>query len=297
MIRTRGLRVVYPGGQVALDGVDLEIGTGVFGLLGPNGAGKTTLQRVTATLLLPSAGEVEVAGLALPARAAQARFHLGYLPQEFGLFPKLSCRECLDYIALLKGLDDRAARRAEVESALVAVHLEQLANRRVGALSGGMRRRLGIAQALLGSPEVLILDEPTAGLDPEERTRLWNLLGGIAARRTVLLSTHHVADVEALCANLAVLDRGRVRFSGSPDELAAQAQGRVWEVRLDRQAYDQRPGDWQVAATRAERDGMVLRVLAEAAPTPDARAVDPSLEDGYLQLMGARAQEPEASRA
>lgn len=191
-----------------------------------------------------------------------------------------------------KGLDERASRRAEVDAALAAVHLDHLAGRSVGALSGGMRRRLGIAQALLGSPEVLILDEPTAGLDPEERTRLWNLLGGLAARRTVLLSTHQVADVAALCGHLTVLDGGRVRFTGSPDELAALARGRVWEVRLGREDYERRPASWHVAATRAERDGVVLRVLADGAPDPAARPVQPSLEDGYLELMGWRAGAP-----
>jgi len=293
VIRTRGLRVVYPGGHVALDGVDLHIGAGVFGLLGPNGAGKTTLQRVLATLLLPSAGAVEVAGLPLPAQAAEARFHLGYLPQEFGLFPKLRCRECLDYLALLKGLDDRGARRAQVDAALSAVHLEEYATRSVGALSGGMRRRLGIAQALLGAPEVLILDEPTAGLDPEERARLWNLLGGLAARRAVLLSTHQVGDVAALCARLAVLDGGRLRFTGGPDELAALAAGHVWEVRLGAEDYERRPPEWRVAGTRAEGGAVLLRLLAEGPPAAGARPVEPTLEDGYLHLMGARVGAPE----
>ena len=272
MIRTRGLRVVYPGGHVALDGVDLDIGPGVFGLLGPNGAGKSTLQRVLATLLLPSAGEVLVAGMPLPADADAVRFRIGYLPQEFNLFPKLTCAECLDYLALLKGLDHRAARRAEVEAALAAVHLEAVATRRVGAISGGMRQRLGIAQTLLGAPDVLILDEPTASLDPEERSRLWNLLGGLAASRTVLLSTHQVADVAALCARLAVLATGRVRFVGTPAALMALAHGRVWELAFD--SGQSAPADWHVVATRAEGARLILRVLAEAAPDPAAVPTD-----------------------
>ena len=289
VIATRGLRVVYAGGHVALDGVDLDIGAGVFGLLGPNGAGKTTLLRVLATLLVPTDGQVEVAGLLLPARAQEARFRLGYVPQEFGLFPKLRCRECLDYLGLLKGLAPSTVRLAEVDRVIEAVHLQEVAGRAVGALSGGMRRRLGIAAALLGSPEVLILDEPTASLDPEERTRLWNLLGGIAAQRTVLLSTHHVADVAALCPRLAVLDRGRVRFSGSPATLARLAEGRVWEIRVSRAEYEERRADWTIAATRAQEDSVVLRVHSDIAPHDTARSVEPTLEDGYLHLMGSHA--------
>jgi ABC-type multidrug transport system ATPase subunit len=250
-----------------------------------------------ATLLLPAGGSVEVAGCALPERAAQARFHIGYLPQEFGLFPRLSCGECLDYLALLKGIDERGKRRAEVEAALAAVHLSEMRNRRVAALSGGMRRRLGIAQTLLAAPEVLILDEPTAGLDPEERTRLWNVLGDIAAARTVLLSTHNVADVAALCPQVAVLDGGRVRFSGSPAELATRAAGHVFELRLSREEYERRPAAWTIAGTRAERDGMVIRVLADARPESwAANPVEATTEDGYLSLM-AQAVPPEAADA
>ncbi len=285
-IHVRGLRVVYPGGTVALDGVDLEVGSGIFGLLGPNGAGKTTLLKVLATLLLPTGGEVSVAGMPLPAQEAGVRTRIGYLPQDFALFPKLSVAECLDYLALLKGLEEPGQRKARVEACLDAVHLSDMARRRVSALSGGMRRRLGIGQALLGGPEVLILDEPTSGLDPEEQRRLWNVLAGLAARATILLSTHNVADVSALCPRLAVLDRGRILFVGSPKELAASASGRIWEVRMPMETYEQRAADVRVAGAQADGGEMVVRILSEGPPDELAQPVDPTVEDGYLQLMG-----------
>lgn len=274
----------YPRGVRALDGVDLDIKEGMFGLLGPNGAGKTTLITILATLAKPTSGVARVDGwdVSDPRQRWLVKSILGYLPQELGLYPELTSEEFLSYMATLKGFGERRQRRTEVERLLTAVGLEDAARRKTKALSGGMKRRLGIAQALIGDPRLLIVDEPTAGLDPAERVRFRTLLAGLAAGKVVILSTHIVEDVAATCNDVAVLVNGKVRFRGSPSQLADQARGGVWEVKLPPGAS---PGPgWHVVASVSGPEGTRLRVLG---PKPDERAVEvtPVLEDGYLRLL------------
>jgi ABC-2 type transport system ATP-binding protein len=233
--RPLGRRAKSYGGVAALVDLDLDLGPGITGLLGPNGAGKTTLIRILATLLAPTAGEVRVNGW----RAAGAqdrveiRRRLGYLPQDLGLYPRFSVFEFVDYLAILKELDDPADRHRRVRAALEAVELEDLAGRKVRTLSGGMRRRVGIAQAIVADPELLLLDEPTTGLDPEQRMRFRQLIASLGTHRTVVLSTHLVEDVAAVCTQVVVLWQGRVRFRGTPSELRRLADGQVWSSAED----------------------------------------------------------------
>jgi ABC-2 type transport system ATP-binding protein len=289
MIDIQNLDKTYKGNVQALRDVNLNIGTNMFGLLGANGAGKTTLMRIVAGLLRPTRGSVQVFGHDLgTTRGKQAaKAFLGYLPQELGLYPALTAWEFLDYIAILKGITDRDMRRHQIEIALEKVRLSDVADRRVRTYSGGMKRRVGIAQALLGDPKLLIVDEPTAGLDPEERVRLRNLLSDMAQTRTVILSTHIVEDISQSCNDLAVLDQGRVLFRGSPRDLIAQARGQAWLITV---ANGERPDNGLlIVSTLQLQDGMQYRVLGQ----PDGRynpvPTEPSLEDGYLWLMhGAR---------
>ncbi len=285
LVEIKGLSKTYPNGTKALVDVDLEIGSGMFGLLGPNGAGKTTLMRILATLLPPSAGEVTVAGKSLRADPQFVRENLGYLPQEFGLYGRFNAWEFLDYVGLLKGISDNRARRRAVEEVLHRVNLWEHRRRRLGGYSGGMKRRMGIAQALLGNPRLLIVDEPTAGLDPEERIRFRNLLAELSGDRVVLLSTHIVADVESSCYRLAVVDRGKVCFAGSPAELISRAQGKVWRARANDAEARRLRQEGRVVSSKRTQEGFELKVIACEPPTENARNMEPTLEDGYMAIM------------
>jgi ABC-2 type transport system ATP-binding protein len=273
------------GGVAALAELDLELGPGITGLLGPNGAGKTTLIRILATLLSPSAGQVGVNGWWTSdlRDRVEIRRRLGYLPQDLGLYPRFTVFEFVDYLALLKELDDPAERHRRVRAALAAVELEDLARRKIRTLSGGMRRRVGIAQAIVADPLLLLLDEPTTGLDPEQRMRFRQLIAGIGEQRTVVLSTHLVEDVAAVCTQVVVLWQGRVRFHGTPSQLRQLADGQVWS------SLEATAG--AVASWRTESGA--YRVLGER-PSPAAEAVAPTVEDGYL-LVCARAREEAAA--
>jgi ABC-2 type transport system ATP-binding protein len=280
-----GLTKRYKG-VPALDGLDLEVPTGMFGLLGPNGAGKTTLMRILAGLLRPTAGRVRIGEhdvTTRPGRLAVQRA-LGYLPQDLGLYPDLSAREFLDYIALLKGINDRSARRRRVGELLDVVALTADADRRLRGYSGGMRRRVGIAQALLADPRLLIVDEPTAGLDPEERIRFRTLLSQLSGQRTVLLSTHIVDDVAQTCRELAVLAGGRLVFRGTVEDLTRHADHRVWTLVTPGPA----PAEGTIVSALPHEGGMRYRVVSAAPPAPDAQPADPNLEDGYLALAQAQ---------
>jgi len=274
------------GAVQALSEVDLEIGPGMFGLLGPNGAGKTTLMRILAGLVNPTAGSVRVGGhdLASESGKVAVKSILGYLPQELGLYPDLTARQFLDYMGILKGLADGGARRARVGQVLEVVGLDDVAERKLKGFSGGMKRRVGIAQALLNDPQLLIVDEPTAGLDPEERIRFRNLLVDLASERVVILSTHIVEDISQTCRDMAILDRGRLRFRGAPAELIARAQGVVWQIAT---ADGQKPDSGLiVVSTLHLADGVHYRVVgADASRYPGAQPAQPSLEDGYVWLM------------
>jgi ABC-2 type transport system ATP-binding protein len=283
-VRLDGVRKSY-GRVTALAGLDLELEPGITGLLGPNGAGKTTLIRILATLLAPSAGEVRVNGwrTADAHDRVEVRRRLGYLPQDLGLYPRFTVFEFVDYLAILKELDDVADRHRRVRAALAAVELEDLAGRKIRTLSGGMRRRVGIAQAIVADPQLLLLDEPTTGLDPEQRMRFRQLIAGIGEHRTVVLSTHLVEDVAAVCTRVMVLWQGRARFFGTPSELRQLAYGQVWSS----------PEDGQGAFASWRTETGAYRVLGER-PSPAAEAVAPTVEDGYL-LVCARSREEAAA--
>ncbi|HEX4868540.1 MAG TPA: ATP-binding cassette domain-containing protein [Acidimicrobiales bacterium] len=267
------------GPKVALAGVDLHLASGITGLLGPNGAGKTTLLRILATVLAPDRGDLEVLGhdpSTADGRLAVRR-RLGYLPQEPGFHRSFSAFEFVDYVAILKEWSDRRSRHDEVRRVLSLVGLEPVMGTAIRKLSGGMRRRVAIAQSLLGDPDLLVLDEPTAGLDPEQRLRFRELLSAVAARSTVLLSTHQTDDVAALCNRVIVLLAGEVRFAGTPQELAALAEGRVWIDSV-------RDAAAQLAWITGE--GMVRHI---GPPPAGAHLVPPTVEDGYLTLSEATA--------
>jgi len=287
MIAVTRLTKTYAGNVQALRGIDLEIGPGMFGLVGPNGAGKTTLMRILAGLLRPTQGSALVLGHDVTtAQGKQAvKSALGYLPQELGLYPDLTAREFLDYIAILKGIADARTRRAQIDELLDLVGLAREADRRLKTYSGGMKRRVGVAQSLLGDPQLLIVDEPTAGLDPEERVRLRNLLADTAARCAVILSTHIVEDISQSCNDLAVIREGRVVFRGSPRHLISQARGNVWNIVT---AGERPDSELIVISTLQLEDGVQFRVLGDASAHRAAVPIEPSLEDGYIWLMQQR---------
>jgi ABC-2 type transport system ATP-binding protein len=276
-IRLHGVERRF-GGTTALTGVDLELTPGVVGLLGPNGAGKTTLLRILATALAPSSGELRVLDWdpSIPAQQTNIRRHLGYLPQELGFPRGFTAFAFVDYVAVLKEWTQHDTRHAEVRRVLDAVNLSGASTKRIRALSGGQRRRLALAQALLGPPAILILDEPTTGLDPEQRASLRGVLAELARTSIVLVSTHQTEDVAALCERVIVLDDGRVRYDGAVRDLVARANGRVW---LTDDAPPDAPVSWRTGTGR-------YRSLAPQAP-PGGEAVEPSLEDAYLLLRGA----------
>ncbi|WP_047864011.1 ABC transporter ATP-binding protein [Rubrobacter aplysinae] len=279
-----GVSKGYGRGARALSSVDLTIGGGMYGLLGPNGAGKTTLMKILAGIIKPTSGSVRIGGHDCNTEAGRraVKRGLGYLPQELGLYPDLSAGEFLDYVGILKGLENKAQRHDRVEHLLATVGLEEVRNRKLKGFSGGMKRRVGIAQALLNDPGLLIVDEPTAGLDPEERIRFRNLLSELAAERTVLLSTHIVEDVAQTGRQLCVLVGGEILFQGTTPELIEAAQGKVWTIDTD----GPRPGgDLTVVSTLHLGESVRYRVVGEPGSVPEASAADPSLEDGYVWLM------------
>jgi ABC-2 type transport system ATP-binding protein len=283
MIVITDLKKVYKGGVEALRGITLDIHPGMFGLLGPNGAGKTSLMRIIAGLLRPTEGTLEIFGHdATSAAGRQAtKTLLGYLPQEMGLYPNLSAREFLDYVAILKGISDKHARAQQVGELLELVRLTDASTRPLKTFSGGMKRRVGIAQAMLGSPKLMIVDEPTVGLDPEERVRIRNMLSDMALRCTVILSTHVIEDIGHSCNDLAIIDKGRVRFRGTPAQLIEAARGKVWSLRTNGEP----PDSMAVVSTLQLQDGIQYRVLGTPPPQANATPLEPGLEDGYMLLM------------
>ena len=268
----------------ALDSISLHIPGGMFGLLGPNGAGKTTLLRILTTLLTPTRGQVRIGEFDVVLKPGAVRQRLGYLPQDFGFYRSLTAFEMLDYIGAMKNVPAQQ-RKEQIQRALAEVHLLEESRQKVGTFSGGMRQRLGIAQALLGDPKLIVVDEPTAGLDPEERIRFRNLLARLAQDRTVLLSTHIVADIEASCTSLAVLNRGGLIFSGTPEILINKARGVVWQVDVSPQEWIKVEARYPVLATRTQNGRLQARLLASASPFSEAQPVEPDLEDGYMAVM------------
>jgi ABC-type multidrug transport system ATPase subunit len=289
-ITIEGVRHVYKGGTVALDGVDLQIGHGLFGLLGPNGAGKSTLMRIICTLLRPTSGRVRVCGHDVAGDRRAVRRVIGYLPQEFGAWRLQRVEEVLDTLGSLSGLVNGSDRAGRIQAVLEQVGLDDVADRKVKALSGGMVRRLGVAQALLHEPPVLVVDEPTVGLDPEERLRFRRLMAELGRERAIVLSTHIVADLGSGCTDLALIDRGVVRFRGSPATLVERARGRVATFTASATTEVPRlPPGAEVVSRTVDGGNAVFRVvLAEPnLPTGASPASDVTLEEAYLAFMAA----------
>lgn len=287
----RDVSCTYPSGVRALDGVSLDVPPGMFGLLGPNGAGKSTLMRIIVTLQRPGTGTVVVDGIDALANPAAVRASLGYLPQDFGFHPNVPVQETLDHFAALKGVAGRRERHEVVEALLHRVNLWDARARAAGTLSGGMRQRLGVAIALCGAPRLLVLDEPTAGLDPAERHRLYDILAECGDRAIVLLSTHLVEDVHALCPAMAIIDQGRVVARGSPGDLVAGLRGRLWQRTVAAGEERTLRGAHQVIALRRQGARQVAHILAEHRPDADSVPAEPTLEDAYFARVGPRAAE------
>jgi ABC-type multidrug transport system ATPase subunit len=287
MLVIRELKKTYPSGVQALKGITLEVSSGMFGLLGPNGAGKTTLMKILATLLEPDSGSAEMNGIDLITDKHSTRKMLGYLPQEFGLYPTLTAEQMLDYFAKLKGVTDKKQRRALVDALLERVNLSSARKQRLDGFSGGMRQRLGIAQALIGDPELIIVDEPTAGLDPEERVRFHNLLSETASdSAVVLLSTHIVSDISKLCSHMAIIRQGTILVCCTPRQAIDQLKESVWEASVPRDKVSALKSRCQVISSQM-CDGMArLRVISKGErPSEEFTPATPALEDYYFNLV------------
>jgi ABC-2 type transport system ATP-binding protein len=285
-ITIKDLNKVYKNGNQALKNVNLEIDQGMFGLLGPNGAGKTTLMRVLVTLMKPTSGLVKVNDLDLQKNRRNIRIMLGYLPQDFRFFSKLKTWEFLDYAANLSGLKNKRDRSREVDEMLEQVGLYEARNRQANKLSGGMKRRLGIAQALIGDPKIVIVDEPTTGLDPDERIRFRNLLSKMSQRDIIIvLSTHIVGDISSTCRSMALLNKGMVVYFGPPDELINQAKGHVWQINASYAEFDTIKEKFNVVSTLPTGDGWEVQVVADFINGYKAKKIDPNLEHGYVYFI------------
>lgn len=281
-LRIQNLTKTYKNGVKALDGVSLVIPRGLYGLLGPNGAGKSTLMRTIATLQEPDSGTIRLGPIDVLAQKEEVRKLLGYLPQDFGVYPRVNAEEMLDHLALLKGITHGKERREVVHAMLHRVNLWEHRRKALTGFSGGMRQRFGIAQALLADPRLLIVDEPTAGLDPGERNRFYNLLAEIGENVVVILSTHIVQDVMELCRNMAIIHQGRVLFAGSPDAAVASLAGRVWTRSIHRDEIDAYKLRMQVISHKLVAGQPQIHVLASEAPEAGFVAVQPDLEDVFF---------------
>jgi ABC-type multidrug transport system ATPase subunit len=300
-LQIRGISKRYPNGVQALKDVTLTIPPGMYGLLGPNGAGKSTLMRILATLQEPDAGTVHLGDLDVVAQKDAVRQTLGYLPQEFGVYPKVSAEALLDHFALLKGIGARRARNEVVEALLRQVNLWDVRKQKLGGYSGGMRQRFGVAVALLGNPKLMIVDEPTAGLDPAERVRFLNLLAELGEHSVVLLSTHIVEDVSELCTRMAIIDRGDILLEAEPLGAIEEMRGRIWRCVVERRALAEMEREHAVISTKLLAGRTLVRVYGDAAPGPGFEPAEPDLEDVYFSTMaghiGRRRERPEPAVA
>jgi ABC-2 type transport system ATP-binding protein len=285
MLSISHLTHVYPNGVRAVDDVSLEIPAGMFGLLGPNGAGKSSLMRCLATLQVPTSGAIRFADLDVLTQPEALRAMLGYLPQDFGVYPRVSAEDMLGHLAVLKGIAGRGERRDTVDTLLRQVNLWDVRKKAIAGFSGGMRQRFGIAQALIGDPRLIIVDEPTAGLDPEERNRFNNLLAEIGESVVVILSTHIVDDVTDLCPRMAILVGGRIVESGTPAALIGALAGRVWQAEIDKSGLDAAKARHQVIATRLRGGRTAIRVLADVTPGVGFTPAEAGLEDVYFSTL------------
>ncbi len=285
----QNLSKTYPNGVQALKNVSLHIPTGMFGLLGPNGAGKSTLMRIIATLQDADTGTAFLGEVDVLSQKEEVRKLLGYLPQEFGVYPKVSAEAMLDHLAVLKGVADPGERKALVDALLQRVNLWDDRKKALSGYSGGMKQRFGIAQALIGEPRLLIVDEPTAGLDPGERNRFYNLLAEIGEDRVVILSTHIVQDVRELCTNMAIIHRGEVRYAGSPDAALGELQGRIWEKVVSKDELRAHEDAFEVISTKLVAGRPVIHILADQTPGDGFTPAETTLEDVFFTRIGASA--------
>jgi ABC-2 type transport system ATP-binding protein len=285
MLELNNVTHVYPNGTRALDDVSLSIPKGMFGLLGPNGAGKSTLMRTVATLQTPSSGRIMFGEIDVLREPEKLRQRLGYLPQDFGVYPRVSAYDMLDHMAVLKGIASARERKQTVETLLNQTNLWNVRKKAIAGFSGGMRQRFGIAQALIGNPELIIVDEPTAGLDPEERNRFLNLLAEIGENLVVILSTHIVDDVADLCPRMAVLAEGRIQLEGAPLELIAQSRGKVWAKTIERERLDEYRGRYEIISTRLFAGKTIIHILSPSDPGDGFTSVEGGLEDVYFSTL------------
>ena len=284
MLEIANLSHTYANGTKALDDVSLSIPRGMYGLLGPNGAGKSTLMRTVATLQAPTAGTIKFGDIDVLGEPERLRRTLGYLPQDFGVYPRVSAYAMLDQLAVLKGITSSGDRKSVVETLLEQTNLWAVRNKNIAGFSGGMRQRFGIAQALIGNPELIIVDEPTAGLDPEERNRFLNLLAGIGDNVVVILSTHIVDDVADLCPRMAVLANGRVQLEGKPADLIASTRGKVWKKAIPHAELEDYQQKYEVISTRLFAGTTIVHVLADTQPA-GFEPVEGGLEDVYFSTL------------
>jgi ABC-2 type transport system ATP-binding protein len=285
VLEIKNLSKTYGNGVKALDDVSINIEKGMFGLLGPNGAGKSSLMRTIATLQQPDEGEIKFNGINVSTQPQKIRQVLGYLPQDFDVYPRISAIELLDHMAILKGLTNKSTRKEAVESLLAQTNLWEARKKAVSTFSGGMRQRFGIAQALLGDPELIIVDEPTAGLDPEERNRFHNLLSDIGENKVVILSTHIVDDVEELCSKLAVLAGGKIQLAGRPSELVDTLKGKVWRKMVNKEELEAYQQNFDVISTRLKEGKTVIHVVADSQPCDTFESLPADLEDVYFATL------------
>ncbi|MGQ9619540.1 MAG: ABC transporter ATP-binding protein [Bacteroidales bacterium] len=285
----RDLNKIYPNGTHALKNINLEIEPGMFGLLGPNGAGKSSLMRILVTLMKPTSGMVLLDGKDIQKHRKEVRSILGYLPQDFRFFTSLKTWEFLDYSASLAGMKNRKERMKEVDRMLDQVGLLEARDRSANRLSGGMKRRLGIAQALIGSPKLIIVDEPTTGLDPDERIRFRNILSGLSQNDvTIILSTHIVGDISSTCQSMALLNKGEVVFSGRPEDLVREARGHVFRMNLTPYEYEKAKEEYDIISTIPVEYGWEIQVVADIPPDGNAVEIEPNIEHAYVYYMEHR---------
>jgi len=285
-IEIQGLNQIYPNGNQALKDINLEFGTGMFGLLGPNGAGKSTLMRIIVTLMKPSSGVVLVDGKDIQKHRKELRSMLGYLPQDFRFFTALKTWEFLDYSGSLAGLRNKKERIAEVDRLLDQVGLLEVRDRQANRLSGGMKRRLGIAQALIGSPKLIVVDEPTTGLDPDERIRFRNILSQLSQHDvTIILSTHIVGDISSTCQGMALLNKGELVFSGSPENLVKNAEGHVFKLNLNPYEYERVKEKYNVISTIPVDTGWEVQIVSDDVPEYQSTSITPNIEHAYVYYM------------
>jgi ABC-type multidrug transport system ATPase subunit len=285
-IEIQGLNKIYPNGNRALKDINLEFGTGMFGLLGPNGAGKSSLMRIIVTLMKPSSGLVLVDGKDIQKHRKELRSMLGYLPQDFRFFTALKTWEFLDYSGSLAGMKNRKERLTEVDRLLDQVGLLEVRDRKANRLSGGMKRRLGIAQALIGSPRIIVVDEPTTGLDPDERIRFRNILSQLSQNDvTIILSTHIVGDISSTCQGMALLNKGELVFSGQPENLIKHAEGHVFKMNLTPYEYDKVKERYNVISTIPVDTGWEVQIVSDDVPEYESSAIIPNIEHAYVYYM------------